>query len=140
LEDLVHLELSQGLKGLLTTHLRFKNVQFLVPGSQSRDLYSHIYLFHISVLEKISLHDEIPLHTWFCRGFAGVLHESALARLWDKVASGAIKVLAFVIVALVEAKKIQLMACQTAKEAIRCLTTVRHNYLHNLGKIHFLLP
>ena len=58
------------------------------------------------------------------RGFAGVLRESALEKLWDKLSCGAMMLMVFVAVALVEVKKMQLMGCQTAKEAIRCLTSV----------------
>ena len=77
-----------------------------------------------SHLEKIGLNEEIPLRSWFGRGFAGVLRISALERLWDKLVCGAMKLLVYVALALVEVKKMALLGCQTAKEAIRCLTSV----------------
>ena len=39
-------------------------------------LYAH--------MEKIGLHAEMPIRTWFARGFAGVLNEVSLQRIWDK--------------------------------------------------------
>jgi hypothetical protein len=57
-------------------------------------LYSHC--------EKIGLNEEIPLWIWFTRGFAGVLHYSALEKIWDKVIGGSIKILAYVALTKVE--------------------------------------
>ena len=39
-------------------------------------------------MEKIGLNESIPLRSWILRGFAGVLHESALEKVWDKVIGG----------------------------------------------------
>ena len=83
-----------------------------------------ILIFFASHLEKIGLNEEIPLRLWFGRGFAGVLRISPLQRIWDKLVCGAMKLLVFVALALVEVKKMGLLGCQTAKEAIRCLTSV----------------
>ena len=79
-------------------------------------LYSH--------LSKIGLTEEIPLKTWFSRGFAGVLNTSALEKIWDKLIGGSLKILVFAAVSLVETSKMALQGCQTSQEAIRCLKTV----------------
>ena len=79
-------------------------------------LYSH--------LSKIGLMEDIPLKTWFKRGFAGVLHSSALEKLWDKVIGGSLKIMVFVALSLIESSKMALQGCQTSQEAIRCLKTV----------------
>lgn len=81
-------------------------------------LYSH--------LSKIGLTEDIPLKTWFSRGFAGVLNSSALEKIWDKVIGGSLKILVFAAVSLVETSKMALQGCQTSQEAIRCLKTVRN--------------
>ncbi len=80
-------------------------------------LYSH--------MEKIGLNQDVPLKRWFGRGLAGVLHPSALVRLWDRVIGGGGAVLVFVYaaVALVEASRVSLLSCQTSGEAIRCLAS-----------------
>jgi hypothetical protein len=88
----------------------------LVDSCSTSALYSHI--------DKIGLSTEIPLDTWFLRGFAGILHELALERIWDKVVAGSLVILVYVAVALVETSKMALMQCQTANEAIRCLVSV----------------
>ena len=67
------------------------------------------FSFDFSHLEKIGLNEEIPLRSWFLRGFAGVLRGSALVdKLWDKLVCGAVKLLPFIAVALVEVKKVLL--------------------------------
>ena len=63
---------------------------------------------------------------WFARGFAGVLHYSALEKIWDKVIGGSIKILAYVAIIKVELAQNSLLGCHTAQEAIRCLTKVSY--------------
>ena len=87
------------------------------PGGGGGGLYAH--------MEKIGLHAEMPIRTWFARGFAGVLNEVSLQRIWDKVVGGSLIILVYVAVALVETSKMALMQCQTPKEGIRCLVSVR---------------
>ncbi len=77
-----------------------------------------------SHMEKIGLTSELPLRTWFLRGFAGILHEVALERIWDKVVGGSLVILVHVAIALVETTRMALMQCQTAQEGIRCLVSV----------------
>ena len=81
-------------------------------------LYSHC--------EKIGFNEDIPLWEWFARGFAGVLHYSALEKIWDKVIGGSIKILAYVAIIKVELAQNSLLGCHTAQEAIRCLTKVSY--------------
>ena len=75
-------------------------------------------------MEKIGLNAEMPIRTWFSRGFAGVLNEVSLQRIWDKVVGGSLIILVYVAIALVETSKMALMQCQTPKEGIRCLVSV----------------
>lgn len=79
-------------------------------------LYSHC--------EKIGFNQDIPLWDWYARGFAGVLHYSALEKIWDKVIGGSIKILAYVALTKVELAQNAILGCHTANEAIRCLTKV----------------
>ena len=81
-------------------------------------LYSHC--------EKIGFNEDIPLWEWFARGFAGVLHYSALEKIWDKIIGGSIKILAYVAIIKVELAQNSLLGCHTAQEAIRCLTKVNY--------------
>ena len=79
-------------------------------------LYTH--------MEKIGLNADMPIQTWFRRGFAGVLNVASLQRIWDKVVGGSLLILVYVAVALVETSKMALLQCQTTKEGIRCLVSV----------------
>ena len=79
---------------------------------------------HYTHMEKIGLNAEMPIRTWFSRGFAGVLNEVSLQRIWDKVVGGSLIILVYVAVALVETSKMALMQCQTPKEGVRCLVSV----------------
>ena len=75
------------------------------------------------------------MKSWICRGFAGILHESALEKIWDKVIGGSLKILAFVGVALVESTKIALQNYQTAQEAIRFIKQVYKFMIRDFEKI-----
>lgn len=87
----------------------------LANNPNTNKLYSH--------MEKIGLNEQIPLKTWICRGFAGILHPTALEKIWDKVIGGSLKVLVFVALSLVECTKMSLLGCHTAQEAIRYLVS-----------------
>lgn len=78
-----------------------------------------------SHLDKIGLNDAIPIRTWLCRGFAGILHPSGLGKIWDKLLGGSVSLLIYVAVALVDTSKVALLGCQTTREAMRCLVSVR---------------
>lgn len=87
-----------------------------ILSKEQSKLYSH--------LAEIGLNEDIPIKKWLCRGFAGVLHSTALEKIWDKVIGGSLKILVFVAVALIKTSKIALQGCQTSQEAIRCLINV----------------
>jgi hypothetical protein len=100
--------------------------RMLANNSNTNKLYGH--------LEKIGLNEEIPLKSWICRGFAGVLNTSALEKIWDKVIGGSLKILVFVALALIESSKMALQGCQTSQEAIRCLVSVLFLFLSTFKK------
>ena len=87
------------------------------------------FLIIFSHCEKIGLNEEIPLWAWFARGFSGVLHFSALEKIWDKVLGGSMKILVYVALTKVELSQNALLGCHTAAEAIRSLSKVIHMYL-----------
>ena len=97
------------------------------------------FLIIFSHCEKIGLNEEIPLWAWFARGFSGVLHFSALEKIWDKVLGGSMKILVYVALTKVELSQNALLGCHTAAEAIRSLSKVIHMYLahqmHSEGQI-----
>ena len=84
--------------------------RLVANNSNTSKLYGH--------LEKIGFNDEVPIKSWICRGYAGILHESALEKIWDKVIAGSLKILAYVGFALIESTKLALQNCQTTQEAI----------------------
>ncbi|TRY75284.1 hypothetical protein TCAL_00688 [Tigriopus californicus] len=110
--------LTQQLETLSQETMSELNHSFLTKlgnSSTTSKLFGH--------LEKIGLIEELPFETWVRRGFAGVLHEAALEKVWDKVIGGSFVILIYLAIQLIETTKTALFGCQTPKEAIRCLTS-----------------
>ena len=84
--------------------------RLVANNSNTSKLYGH--------LEKIGFNEEVPIKSWICRGYSGILHETALEKIWDKVIAGSLKILAYVGFALIESTKLALQNCQTTQEAI----------------------
>lgn len=52
---------------------------------EDKDLEKH--------LEETGAIDVLPISVWFCRCFSGIIHDSCLVRLWDRLVSGSFKIL-----------------------------------------------
>ncbi|XP_068625638.1 TBC1 domain family member 7 isoform X2 [Battus philenor] len=77
------------------------------------ELYNH--LVEINSLEVL------PLTKWFNCCFAGVLDDTSLPKIWDKVCSGAPKILSFVAVMLVMTLRRNILKAQNGDEVLRCV-------------------
>ena len=94
-ENLTDVEVFYVSKGMVEQLRKFPNEcinetvqlfhRLVANNDNTSKLYGH--------LEKIGFNEEIPIRSWICRGFAGILHESALEKIWDKVLGGSLKIL-----------------------------------------------
>ncbi|KAI5641078.1 rab-GTPase-TBC domain-containing protein [Phthorimaea operculella] len=83
---------------------------------EDADVYNH--LVDINALEVL------PLTKWFNRCFAGVLDDTSLTKIWDKVCSGAPKILSFVAVMLVITLRRNLLKAKNAEEVLKCVSEI----------------
>ncbi|GBP89165.1 TBC1 domain family member 7 [Eumeta japonica] len=82
---------------------------------------------HLAALGALAA---LPLQQWFACCFAGILDDSSLLKIWDKIVCGAHKLLAFVAVVVVCGARRALLAATSAPLALRALHQVvtYHNY------------
>ncbi|XP_067008700.2 TBC1 domain family member 7 [Anabrus simplex] len=75
-------------------------------------------------LVDIGALDAIPLHSWLCCCFAGIISESSLEKIWDKLTGGSCKILVFVAIVLLFTLRRPLMKCLTIESVLKCLNNV----------------
>ncbi|CAG9569092.1 unnamed protein product [Danaus chrysippus] len=80
------------------------------------ELYNH--------LVEVQALDKLPLTKWFNCCFAGVLDETSLTKIWDKICSGAPKILSFVAVMLVVTLRRNILKAKTAEQVLKCVTEI----------------
>lgn len=80
------------------------------------DLFNH--LVDISALEVL------PLTKWFNCCFAGVLDDTSLTKIWDKICSGAPKILSFAAVMLIVTLRRNILRSQNADEVLKCVSEI----------------
>lgn len=83
---------------------------------QDLELYSH--------LVNIGAIDQLPLSDWFYSCFAGVLHETAVSKIWDKLVGGSCKILVFVAVIYITTLKRPLLTSHVADDITKSLKNV----------------
>lgn len=66
--------------------------------------------------------DLLPFTKWFNCCFAGVLDESSLAKIWDKLCSGAPKILSFTAVMLIITVRRNILRAKNSDEVLKCVT------------------
>ncbi|XP_026494553.1 TBC1 domain family member 7 [Vanessa tameamea] len=80
------------------------------------ELYNHL-------VEKKAL-DVLPLTKWFNCCFAGVLDDTSLTKIWDKICSGAPKILSFVAVTLVITLRRNILKARNGDEVLKCVSEI----------------
>ncbi|CAD0205377.1 unnamed protein product [Chrysodeixis includens] len=80
------------------------------------DLFNH--LVDINALEML------PLTKWFNCCFAGVLDDTSLTKIWDKVCSGAPKILSFAAVMLIITMRRNILRSKNADEVLKCVSQI----------------
>ncbi|XP_045506591.1 TBC1 domain family member 7 [Colias croceus] len=83
---------------------------------EDAELYNH--LIEIKALDKL------PLTRWFNCCFAGVLDDTSLTKIWDKVCSGAPKILSFVAVMLIVTLRRNILRAKTEEEVIKYVSEI----------------
>nr|CAI5828651.1 unnamed protein product [Callosobruchus analis] len=68
--------------------------------------------------------DSLPLNKWFDCCFAGILNDSALAKIWDKICGGSNKILVYAAVTLITNLKHRLLKCTNNKDIIQCVKCI----------------
>ncbi|XP_045780518.1 TBC1 domain family member 7 isoform X1 [Maniola jurtina] len=83
---------------------------------EDQELYNH--LVEIKALEVL------PLTKWFNCCFAGVIDDTSLTKIWDKICSGAPKILSFVAVMLVVTLRRNILKAKTEEEVLKCVSEI----------------
>ncbi|XP_050674923.1 TBC1 domain family member 7 isoform X2 [Leptidea sinapis] len=83
---------------------------------EDADLYNH--LLDIKAIEML------PLTKWFNCCFAGVLDDTSLTKIWDKVCSGAPKILSFVAVMLIITLRRNILKAINVDEVLRHVSEI----------------
>ncbi|XP_063834723.1 TBC1 domain family member 7 [Ostrinia nubilalis] len=84
------------------------------------ELYNH--LLEVNALEAL------PLTKWFNCCFAGILEDASLTKIWDKICSGAPKILAFAAVMLVITLRRNILKTKTADEVLKCVSEIPEQF------------
>uniref|UniRef100_A0A1B0CL08 TBC1 domain family member 7 n=1 Tax=Lutzomyia longipalpis TaxID=7200 RepID=A0A1B0CL08_LUTLO len=79
----------------------------------NQDLYRH--------METNNLLQKLPLNRWYVTCFAGVLNESALARVWDKIIGGSYQILAFVLFKMLSKVDRCIFKCKDIDALLECI-------------------
>ncbi|XP_055380955.1 TBC1 domain family member 7 [Condylostylus longicornis] len=67
-------------------------------------------------LEKHNILNNLPLEKWYTGCFSGIISETALIRVWDKICGGSRKIVVFVLLVILKTLKINLMKCTNAQQ------------------------
>uniref|UniRef100_A0A1B0GMI1 TBC1 domain family member 7 n=1 Tax=Phlebotomus papatasi TaxID=29031 RepID=A0A1B0GMI1_PHLPP len=78
-------------------------------------------------LETNNLLQKLPLSKWYVTCFAGVLNETALARVWDKIIGGSFQILAFVTYKTLSKLEKTIYKCTDIESLLKCIDTQAKN-------------
>ncbi|CAH2261787.1 TBC1 domain family member 7 [Pararge aegeria] len=83
---------------------------------EDQELFNH--LVEIKALEAL------PLTEWFNSCFAGVIDDTSLTKIWDKICSGAPKILSYVAVMLVVTLRRNILKAKSQDEVLKCVSEI----------------
>ncbi|PSN44323.1 hypothetical protein C0J52_09284 [Blattella germanica] len=83
---------------------------------EDQELFNH--LLNIGALNAI------PLQNWLCSCFAGVISETSLGKIWDKLTGGSCKILVFVAVVILITLRRHLLKCLITENILKCLNSI----------------
>ncbi|KAJ0170672.1 hypothetical protein K1T71_013444 [Dendrolimus kikuchii] len=108
--------LTEFVKNMQRDLIKLKEAFHTMLEKEDGELYNH--LLDINALEVL------PLTKWFNCCFAGVLDDTSLAKIWDKVCSGAPKILSFAAVMLVITLRRNILRAKTSEEVLKCVSQI----------------
>lgn len=80
------------------------------------ELYKHL-------VEIEALHN-IPYDVWFCSCFAGTISDGSIAKIWDKIAVGAYRILIFVTVVTLTTLRRLLLRCENIDSILDTISNI----------------
>lgn len=86
---------------------------------------------HLATLDVFTAND--VLEKWYVTCFAGVLSESSLVRVWDKVCGGSRKIVVFVFLELAKTLRENALKCRSRFEFKALIEQVRLNEISYLS-------
>lgn len=108
--------LTEVVKQMQKDIHKLKEAFFAMLEKEDGELYSH--------LAEINALEVLPLTKWFNCCFAGVLDDTSLTKIWDKLCSGAPKVLPFVAVMLVITLRRNILRAKNPEDVIKCVSEI----------------
>ncbi|XP_059612010.1 TBC1 domain family member 7 [Phlebotomus argentipes] len=72
-------------------------------------------------LETHNLLQKLPLNRWYVTCFSGVLNETALAKVWDKIIGGSFQILAFVLYKMLSKLERSIYKCKDIDSLLECI-------------------
>ncbi|XP_049880823.1 TBC1 domain family member 7 [Pectinophora gossypiella] len=108
--------LTEVVRNMQRDLCKLKEAFLTMLEKEDADVYIH--------LSEVNALDVLPLTKWFNCCFAGVLDDTSLAKIWDKVCSGAPKILSFVAVMLVITLRRNILKANNAEEVLKCVSEI----------------
>ncbi|CAG5020845.1 unnamed protein product [Parnassius apollo] len=108
--------LTEIVRNMQRDLAKLKEAFQIMLEKEDEEIYNH--LVDINALEVL------PLTKWFNCCFAGVLDDTSLPKIWDKVCSGAPKILSFVAVMLVITLRRNILKAQNGDEVLKCVSEI----------------
>lgn len=95
---------------------RLKEAFYTMLEKEDEEVYNH--------LSDINALEGLPLTKWFNCCFAGILDDTSLTKIWDKLCSGAPKILAFAGVMLVITLRRNILRTKNAEEVLKFFSEI----------------
>ncbi|XP_072933199.1 TBC1 domain family member 7 [Epargyreus clarus] len=107
---------TEIVRGMQRDLARLRDACRTMLEKEDSQLYNH--------LVEINAWDALPLTKWFNCCFAGVLDDTSLTKIWDKVCSGAPKILSFVAVMLLITLRRNILKATNGDEVLKCVSEI----------------
>ncbi|KAG7190054.1 hypothetical protein KM043_006200 [Ampulex compressa] len=95
---------------------RLQECTYMLLEREDPDLYKH--------LAKIDALHHLPYDAWFCSCFAGAISDGSIAKIWDKIAVGAYKILVFMAVVTLTTLRRLLLRCESIDNVLDTIANI----------------
>ncbi|XP_063707131.1 TBC1 domain family member 7 [Culicoides brevitarsis] len=93
------------------------NLTQITLEKEDNETYKHIC--------AIGANNRLPYETWYQSCFSGVISERALARIWDRICGGSIKIVVFVLVIILITYKRSVLQMKEVQEVVRMVEQLK---------------